>query len=48
MAVTLKDVAEACGVSYSTVSKALKNSHLVKPKTKKHDSAKSTRNELYP
>src|SRR5699024_2163633 len=34
MAVTLKDVAEACGVSYSTVSKALKNSHLVKPKTK--------------
>ncbi|MFP5163258.1 LacI family DNA-binding transcriptional regulator [Staphylococcus equorum] len=34
MAVTLKDVAEACGVSYSTVSKALKNSQLVKPKTK--------------
>lgn len=34
MAVTLKDVAEACGVSYSTVSKALKNSQLVKPETK--------------
>lgn len=34
MAVTLKDVAEACGVSYSTVSKALKNSQLVKPNTK--------------
>lgn len=34
MAVTLKDVAEACGVSYSTVSKALKNSRLVKPNTK--------------
>ncbi|WP_436862847.1 LacI family DNA-binding transcriptional regulator [Staphylococcus caeli] len=34
MAVTLKDVAEACGVSYSTVSKALKNSKLVKPNTK--------------
>ena len=34
MAVTLKDVAEACGVSYSTVSKALKNSQLVKPQTK--------------
>lgn len=34
MVVTLKDVADACNVSYSTVSKALKNSPLVKPKTK--------------
>ena len=34
MVVTLKDVADACNVSYSTVSKALKNSPLVKPKQK--------------
>lgn len=34
MASTLKDIAKACNVSYSTVSKALKNSPLVKPETK--------------
>ncbi|MCD8896604.1 LacI family DNA-binding transcriptional regulator [Mammaliicoccus sciuri] len=33
MAVTLKDIANACGVSYSTVSKALKNSPLVTAET---------------
>ncbi|MFD1337500.1 LacI family DNA-binding transcriptional regulator [Oceanobacillus iheyensis] len=35
MAVTLKDIAIECGVSYSTVSKALKNSPLVTEATKR-------------
>ncbi|MFD2829976.1 LacI family DNA-binding transcriptional regulator [Corticicoccus populi] len=34
MPVTLKDIARACGVSYSTVSKALKDSPLVTQQTK--------------
>lgn len=35
MAVTLKDIATECGVSYSTVSKALKDSPLVTEATKR-------------
>ncbi|MYL41280.1 LacI family DNA-binding transcriptional regulator [Virgibacillus salexigens] len=35
MAVTLKDIARECGVSYSTVSKALKDSPLVTEATKR-------------
>ncbi|WP_152657515.1 LacI family DNA-binding transcriptional regulator [Oceanobacillus sp. CFH 90083] len=35
MAVTLKDIARECGVSYSTVSKALKDSPLVTQATKR-------------
>lgn len=35
MAVTLKDIARECGVSYSTVSKALKDSPLVTEPTKR-------------
>lgn len=34
--VTIKDIAEKAGVSFSTVSKALRDSPLVKPKTKQH------------
>ncbi|MCD8877827.1 LacI family DNA-binding transcriptional regulator [Staphylococcus kloosii] len=48
MAVTLKDVAKACGVSYSTVSKALKNSPLVKPNTKAYIQQKATEMNYIP
>ena len=48
MAVTLKDVAKACGVSYSTVSKALKNSPLVKPNTKAYIQQKAAEMNYIP
>lgn len=48
MAVTLKDVAKACGVSYSTVSKALKNSPLVKPNTKTYIQQKAAEMNYIP
>ncbi|GAA6817710.1 LacI family DNA-binding transcriptional regulator [Staphylococcus lloydii] len=48
MAVTLKDVAKACGVSYSTVSKALKNSPLVKPNTKSYIQQKAAEMNYIP
>ena len=35
MSITIKDIATASGFSYSTVSKALRNSVLVNDKTKK-------------
>lgn len=41
MAVTLKDIAAECGVSYSTVSKALKDSPLVTEETKRKIKAKA-------
>ncbi|WP_080871940.1 LacI family DNA-binding transcriptional regulator [Oceanobacillus timonensis] len=48
MAVTLKDIAVECGVSYSTVSKALKDSPLVTEATKRRIKEKAEKMNYIP